>query len=338
MRVVCVALVVLGFSVVAAGQLSPEEAYQKLQEKQKQRAAAEGKQSDAPAATQPAAGNADAPRPARGAGMAEGKLLHQAWDAVAGRHYGQATALFDRAAAMDPADSNALMGRGVCEYELKNYKAAFRDIEKAYRLADVGGIGHIGRQLVIADCAVNVETDNPMRAVKLLRGLMEPMEQNNVLDEELQNDLGIALTHANAQSRKLPLFEETLKYYEGYDKKLDEQRRDDTARWGTQWIGKEEAETKWKKYRAAAENADAAAVTLDHVELALKQAHDRYVDLHGMALHGTVEIREVNNNYKQAILNEAAARRLYDKAMAKLDSVEKPPFPDRIEHDWQEPR
>lgn len=337
MRIACVALVVLGLSVVASGQLSPEEAYQKLQEKQKERAVAQAKH-DPPAATQPAASTADAPRPGRGAGMAEGKVLHQAWDAVAGRHYAQATALFDRASAMDRADSNALMGRGVCEYELKNYKAAVRDVGKAYRLADVGGVGHVGRQLVIAECAVNVMADNPMRAVKLLRGLMEPMEQNNVLDEELQNDLGIALSHANAQSRKLPLFEESLKYYEEYDKKLNEQKKDGTARWGTQWVGKEEGESKWKKYRAAAEYADAASVNLDHVELALKQAHDRYVDLHGMALHGTVEIREVNKAYKDAILNEAAARRLYDKAMGKLESVEKPPFPDRIEHDWQEPR
>jgi tetratricopeptide (TPR) repeat protein len=336
MRIACVALIVFGLSAFASGQISPEEAYQKLQEKQKARAAAEKAPHDSPAASQPA--EADAPRPARGAGMTEARLLHQGWDAVAAHHYGQAVAIFDRAAAIDNADPNALMGRGICKYELKDYKAAGRDMEKAYRLADVGGPGHVSRQLVIAACAVDVMNDNPMRAVKLLRGLMEPMEQDNRLDEELQNDLGIALAHSNAQARKLPLYEEALKYYMEYDKKLNEQKKDGTARWGTQWISKEDAESKWKKYTSASDNAERASMNLDHVELALKQARDRYVDLHGLALHGTVEIQQVNDMYKQAILNEAGARRQYDKAMTRLEGVEKPPFPDRIEHDWSEPR
>jgi tetratricopeptide (TPR) repeat protein len=338
MRIACVALIVLGMSVIAAGQISPEEAYQKLQQKQKEKQHAPGRGAgESSATTQPA--GADAPAPAaRGGGMAEAKLLHQGWDAVGAKHYAFALAFFERAIAADPADPNALMGHGVCKYELKEYKAAGRDMEKAYKLADVGGPGRVSRQLVIAACAADVMNDNPMRAVKLLRGLMEPMEQNDRLDEELQNDLGIALSHADAQAKKLPMFDEALKYYLAYDKKLNAQRKDGTARWGTKWIPTEEAEADWKKYQTASDRTQQASIILDHISLAREHAHDHYLELHGMRLHGTEEIKRYMNEYKQALIDEAKARQQLQKSVDKLNAVEKPPFPDRIEHDWQEPR
>lgn len=337
MRACLIVLIVIGCAPFAAGQLSPEEAYQKLQQKQRERAAAEKAAATQPAA--PAEGATEAAPPApHGAGMAEGRVLHDGWTAVAARRYAQGVALFERAVAMDAADPNALEGHGICKYELKEYKAAGRDLEKAYKLADAGGPGHVSRQLVIAACAADMMNDNPMRAIKMLRGLMEPMEQDGRLDEELQNDLGIALSHANAQARKLPLFDEALKYYLEYDKKLNEQRHDGTARWGTKWVPRDEAERKWQAYKDASTTVQQASTILDHISLAREHAYDHYLELHGMRLHGTEEINRYMNEYKQALIDEATARRQLDKTIEKLNAVEKPPFPERIEHDWQEPR
>lgn len=329
MRAICVLLIVIGCCQLALAQLSPEEAYQKLQQREKERAAAA-----AAAATQPAA---EAEPVARPSGLAVGKLLHQGWQALAEKHYGQATEIFDKAAAIDAGDANALQGRGICKYELKQPKPADKDLQKAYELSSAAGPGKVSRQLVIAAAAGSVANDNPMRAVKVLRGLMESMEQNGRLDEELQNDLGIALSHANPQTKKLPLFADSLKYYMDYDKKLNEQKKDGTARWGTKWVSTKEAEEKWKTYERASTVANDAVVNADHATLARIHSYDHYLELHGLRLHSDAEIKMYMNEYKQSLIDEAAAQKQMNKALEKLSKVDKPPFPDSIEHDWAEP-
>ena len=330
MRAICVLLVVFGCCQFVTAQLTPEEAYQKLQERKKERAA-----EDTAAATQPAATVDPVVRPS---GLAVGRLLHQGWEALVARRYGDASTIFDKAIAIDATDSNALEGRGICKYELKQHKPADKDLQKAYELSNVGGPGRISRQMVIAASAASLADDNSMRAAKMLRGLMESMEQNGRLDEELQNDLGIALSHANAQTKKMPLFEESLKYYLEYDKKLNAQKKDDTARWGTQWIETATAQEKWNTYEQASTTASNAVVNADHATLARIHSYDHYLELHGLRLHSDAEIRQYMNEYKQSLLDEAAANRQMNVALGKLSKVEKPPFPDRIEHDWSEPR
>jgi hypothetical protein len=167
---------------------------------------------------------------------------------------------------------------------------------------------------------------------------MESMELDGRLDEELQNDLGIALSHANPQTKKMPLFEESLKYYVEYDKKLNAQKKDGTARWGTEWIASAEAQAKWKTYEQASTTASNAVVNADHATLARIHSYDHYLELHGLRLHSDAEIRQYMNEYKQSLLDEAAANRQMNVALEKLNKVEKPPFPDSIEHDWSEPR
>jgi tetratricopeptide (TPR) repeat protein len=332
MRTICVLLVVIGCCQFATAQLSPEEAYQKLQERKKERAAAE-----AAASTQPA------PKPvettARPSGLAVGTLLHKAWDSLVAKRYGEASAVFDKAVSIDAGDANALQGRGICKYELKDAKRADKDLQKAYELSATGGPGKVSRQLVIAAAAASVADDNTMRAVKMLRGLMEAMEQDSRFDEELQNDLGIALSHASAQTTKLPLFQESLKYYMEYDKKLNAQRKDGTARWGIQWIPTEDAQDKWKTYEKASDAAADAVKIADHAQLARVHAHDNYLEITGgLRLHGDAEIIQRTNEYKQSLRDEAAANQHLNKMLEKLARAEKPPFPDSIEHDWSEPR
>jgi tetratricopeptide (TPR) repeat protein len=329
MRAICVLLIVFGCGQFTLAQLSPEEAYRKLQQREKERAAAA-----AAAATQPAAESEPVARPS---GLAVGKLLHQGWQALAEKHYGEASTIFDKAAAIDAGDANALQGRGICKYELKQSKPADKDLQKAYELSSAGGPGKVSRQLVIAAAAGSVANDNPMRAVKVLRGLMESMEQDSRLDEELQNDLGIALSHANPQTKKLPLFAESLKYYMEYDKKLNEQKKDGTARWGPKWVSTKDAEEKWKTYQRASTVANDAVVNADHATLARIHSYDHYLELHGLRLHSDAEIKMYMDEYKQSLIDEAAAQKQMNKALEKLSKVDKPPFPDTIEHDWAEP-
>lgn len=331
MRCLCVLMVLVGACRFAIAQLTPEEAYQKLQEREKERAAAQ-----AAAATQPAA--APVPAVVRPNGLAVGKLLHQGWQALGEKHYAESAAIFDKAVGIDSGDANALQGRGICKYELKENKKADKDLEKAYELSSTGGPGKISHQLVIATAAASVASDNPMRAVKILRGLMEAMEQDSHFDEELQNDLGIALSHANAQAKQSDYFRASLKYYMDYDKKLNAQRKDGQARWGTKWIDSEDAADKWKKYENVSQEAAQAATIADHATLDRIHSYDHYVELNGLRLHSDAEIKQYMNEYKQSLINEAAANKQLNRAMEKLARVEKPPFPDSIEHDWTEPR
>lgn len=332
MRTIVAILVVLGCCQFTIGQLTPEEAYQRMQERKKEREAEQ-----ATAATRPAPAPAEAT--ARPSGLEVGKLLHKGWDALVAKRYAEASAVFDKALSIDAGDVNALQGRGICKCELKEAKKADKDLQKAYELSATGGPAKVSRQLVIAASAAAVANDNAMRAVKMLRGLMEAMEQDSRFDEELQNDLGIALGHTNEQTKKLPLFQESLKYYMDYDKKLDAQRKDGTARWGTKWIPTDEAEGKWKRYESATDRVNQAATVADHARLARVHAFDNYLEIKGgLRLHGDNEIRQRTYEYNEALKNEAAANKELNKMVAHLEKVEKPPFPDSIEHDWQEPR
>lgn len=327
MRVLLVLALVLGYCTAARGQLTPEEAYQKLQEKKKQEAAA--------AASQPAQ-EQGSPRPS---GEAVGRMIHQGWDILMAHRYADALVVFDKVVGTDARDSVALEGRGICKYELTQYKPADQDLERAYAISSVGGPTRIPRQLAIASAAALLMNDNPMRAVKMLRETMEAKESNGKLDEELENDLGIALSHVNAQARKLPLFQDSLNYYMAYDKKLDEQKHDGNARWGTQWIEKKPAEEKWKEYKQAAERADKATTNYQHASLERAHAYENYLEVvGGLRLHGTLETLQRTNEYKQSKLVEAAALKQMNEAIEHLNKVDKPPFPKRIEHNWEEPR
>ncbi|HSU65355.1 MAG TPA: hypothetical protein VLJ39_00660 [Tepidisphaeraceae bacterium] len=330
MRGLCVWLAVIGWCGVAAGQLTPEEAYQKLKEKQKQHAAGP--------ASQPVEGNAPAAR-VPGGGIAEGRLVHDGWTALTGRRYADGVSLFDKAIGLDASDPVALQGRGICKYELKDYKGADKDLLKAYNLSSAAGLARVPRQLVIAYAGASLMSDNPMRGVKALRATMDALSANGTFDEELQNDLGISLSHANPTARRLALFEDALKFYADYDKQLNDHKKDGTARWGDKWVDKPSAEKKWKDYKEDAKELEQTASNYQHCVLARQHAYDNYLELKGgLRLHSDAEAYRFTTEYKEALLTEAAAKRQMEKSEKKLAGVDKPPFPDRIDHDWTEPR
>ena len=192
MRVLLVFALVMGWCGTALAQLTPDEAYQKLQEKKKQEVAA--------AASQPTA------ELARPSGEAVGRMIHQAWDSPWRVVMPMPWLCSTKWSVSTPAIRSHSRACGICKYELKQYKPADQDLGRAYAVSSIGGPNRVPRQLIIASAAALVMNDNPMRAVKVLRETMKAKESNGKLDEELQNDLGIALSHVNAQAAGSPCF------------------------------------------------------------------------------------------------------------------------------------
>jgi tetratricopeptide (TPR) repeat protein len=329
MRCILIFICVLAFGASGYAQLTPEEAYAKLQEKKKQREA----EANA-SATQPAD-----PPAQKTSGIQVGRFIHEGWESLLGRRYEDGAKAFDKAVGASPNDAVALEGRGICKYELKDYKAADKDLLKAYNLASVGGPGHVSRQMVIASAAAASENDNPMRGAKIFKETMEALERNGKVDEELQNDLGICLSHANAQAKQSPVFAECLKFYREYDKKLAKDKKDSQARWGTKWIGMKSAEEKWKEYKEASDAVERGNYNLQHAHAAVIAAFSNYTEIRGgLRLHSTAEINQYTYEYRQSLVNQTAAEKQLGRAVEHFKGVEKPPFPERIEHDWEEPR
>jgi hypothetical protein len=272
-------------------------------------------------------------------GEAIGQMIHTAWDQLMAHNYSEATTLFNRAAGRDVRDSTLLTGRGIGEYELKDYKAADKDLDRAYSIAITGGPARVSRQLAIAYVAAEVMNGNPMHAVRILEDMTKPTFKSGKLDEELQNDLGIALSHADSQAHQMELYRDALKYYMDYDKALNEQRHDGTARWGITWIKAASAAAKWQAYHDDVAAADQATVAFQRSGKVMEQANDHYQEITGgLRLHSTAEINMYTNEFHQAIAAHVAAQSQMNAAISRLQSVEKPPFPERIEHEWAEPR
>jgi hypothetical protein len=278
-----------------------------------------------------------APAPGRPlTGQDRGRLIHDGWNKIMAKDYGAALPLFEAASrGGEIRDLTLLMGRGICEYELKDYKAAEKDMDHAYTLT----ASHPSRQLSIAYAGAEVMNGNPMRAVRVLMDLTKAGVRLDQLDEELQNDLGIALSHADAQARMGDLYRDGLKYYMDYDKRLNEQKHDGTARWGTQWLPEALAAAKWRTYQQAAARVDQANYNFQRAQATMTTANSNYQEIQGgLRLHGTYEIKRYTDEWHAAIRNVKAAQANLDAANAQFKSTEGPPFPDRIECEWQEPR
>jgi hypothetical protein len=272
-------------------------------------------------------------------GEAIGQMIHTAWDQLTAHNYSGAATLFNRAAGRDVRDSTLLTGKGISEYELKDYKTADKDLDRAYSIAMTGGPARVSRQLAIAYVAAEVMNGNPMRGVRILEDMTKPTFRSGKVDEELQNDLGIALSHADSQAHQMDLYRDALKYYMEYDKALNEQRHDGTARWGITWIKAPSAAAKWQAYHDDVAAADQATVAFQRSGKVMEQANDHYQEITGgLRLHSTAEINMYTNEFHQAIAAHVAAQSQMNAAISRLQNVEKPPFPERIEHEWAEPR
>ena len=58
----------------------------------------------------------------------------------------------------------------------------------------------------------------------------------------------------------------------------------------------------------------------------------------GLRLHSIADVNYYTAQWRQAIANVTGAQNTVNIAQSQLQRTPGPPFPDQIEHDWQEPR
>jgi tetratricopeptide (TPR) repeat protein len=307
-------------------QLSTDEAMERLRERQKAREAEQH------AATQPTLTGDPSPTTKPGA-LEIGYMSHGAWKQLEDKNYTDAATGFDKLLKIDPKDANALEGRAICRYELNQYKAADRDAETAFNLS--ARAAHPSRQITIAFACASIMDDNPMRAVKLIRGLLDAGTKT---DDVLQNVFGTALFRANEQARKLSYFKESLADYLKNDQALREQRNDGKGRWGDQWIDAGKAEQNWQTFQSAVGSDEQAESDFEHATQHRLDTQIGMEELHSMRLFGDAERAHIIAVYNQAVKEEAVAKKHRDAADKHLASVAKPPFPAKLEPAWKEPR
>jgi hypothetical protein len=130
-----------------------------------------------------------------------------------------------------------------------------------------------------------------------------------------------------------------LKYYRDYDQRLNEQKHDGTARWGTQWVDADTAKMKWQNFDQAVARVNDANYALQRAQATMTTANSNYQEIRGgLRLHGTYEIQRYTDEWHAAIRNLKKAQAHFDTVSARLKNTDSPPFPVRIEYDWQEPR
>jgi tetratricopeptide (TPR) repeat protein len=327
MRIALLLGLLASISTPLFAQLSTDEAMQRLRERRKAREAEQH------AGTQPA--QAADPSPAtRPSAMQIGYISHAAWQKLEAKNYKDAAGDFDKLLKLDPKDTNALEGRAICRYESNQYKTADHDAEMAYNLS--ARSGHTpSRQTTLAFACTSIMDDNPMRTVKLIRGLYD---SGTKPDNELQNVLGTSLFRANAQARKLPYFQESLTEYLKNDQALKDQRHDGKGRWGDQWIESGTAEHNWQTYEGAVGADERAESDYEHATQHRVDTEDGMVKLHSMRLFGDAERAHIIAVYNQAVKEEGVAKKRRDAADKHLASTSKPPFPAKLEPNWKEPR
>ena len=323
----------LGFllttSPLVLGQISADEAMQRLRERQKAREAEQHA-----ATTQPSrSGDPSASPTTRPSAMEIGYMSHAAWQNLEQKNYPAAATGFDKLLKLDPKDANALEGRAICSYESNQYKTADRQAEAAYNLS--AKAGHNSRQTTVAFACASIMDDNPMRAVKLIRAMLDSGAKP---DDELQNILGTALFRANQQARKLPYFRESLTEYLKFDQALKDQRHDGQGRWGSDWIDAGTAESNWQAFQGAVGADEQAQSDYEHATQRRVDTEDGMVKLHSMRLFGDAERAHIIAVYNQAVKEEGVAKKHRDEADKHLASTSKPPFPTKLAPAWKEPR
>jgi tetratricopeptide (TPR) repeat protein len=345
MRIVAVVmLVVLGASFPARAQLSVEQARQRLLERQSRRAAQ----------SQPATAPSSASAPASVEDADLGQVLHESWARLIARDYAAAMPMFSRVLKADPLNISALEGRGICNYELSNYKEASADVDRA--LARAASTPTLARQATLAAAVAAIGAGNPLRAVKLAHDSLKRMDTDKTFDEEMQNVLGTALWRCKADMRNLPWVREAGKYYMGYDARLAdkaaegkptyfgydvknvEEKNGVKRRWGTQWLPGEEADGKWQAYGNAVAAFDSAASDVNTIVAVRKLRERQYADVRDITRQGGLdEFKATADNLRDAQLAESTARETLKTAAEVLQKIDGPPFPAKLEPAWAEP-
>jgi Tfp pilus assembly protein PilF len=163
--------------------------------------------------------------------------------------------------------------------------------------------GSPDRALVLNFAMIMISNRNPMRAARFLLDHLQDRQKEPV-DETLLNALAVALTNADDNAKKAPLYAQAGRAYEQFNAKLESNRKGE-KRWGLAWLPESEAKQKiatWQKQEAA----------LDKVRSKLA----------GAAAEVTAARRNLNKIKSQSMLG-GVNRAMVDRAEDRLATAQR---------------
>ena len=225
--------------------------------------------------------------------------------------------------SLDRKNAEALAGAGTAYLHMGDFPKARPLLEQAVnatrpRTAPPG--------LVVNLAAVHLKQKNPMRAAKVARDCLEA--QGDKPDERVVNVLGVALSQADGQARKAPLFKDSVKFYETTDALL-EKRRPGMKRWGVEWLPEREwrpRNDKWLKQQAEAERK-LTDLNARRSELAAAQKELADASNRRRLRRARPDVQAIQQKIRERTAAVERARAEYDEALA---SIERPRFPEFV--------
>ena len=270
----------------------------------------------APKAT-PAAKSADAQRYA----VALQRWTAQMQDALAAGQLEEARARALDILDVDPDNVRAWHAMALTYVGTRETSKAADAIERAMEKAK----GKPDRALVLNFGMIMIANRNPMRATRFLLDYLQD-QQKGPVDETVLNALAVALTNADASSRKAPLFAQAGRAYEQFNAKLESSRKGE-KRWGLTWLPESEAKAKIAAWNRQEAGLDKLRQKMTDAGAELAAARRNHAKIKSQAMLGGVTRAMVTSAEDRV----AAAQRAYAtarEAYAKRDAqVERPQFP-----------
>jgi tetratricopeptide (TPR) repeat protein len=232
--------------------------------------------------------------------------------------------------SLDRKNTEALAGAGTAYLHMGDFPKARPLLEQAVQAT---GPRTAPPGLVVNLAAVHLKQKNAMRAARIARDCLEA--QGDKPDERVLNVLGVALSQADEQARKAPLFKDSVKFYETTDALL-EKSRPGMKRWGVEWLPEDEwrpRNEKWLKQQAEADRK-LTELNARRSELAAAQKELADASNRRRLRRSRPDVQAIQQRIRERTEAVEQARAEYDDALA---SIERPRFPEFIDPaplDW----
>ncbi len=221
---------------------------------------------------------------------------------------------------LDPRNAAALSGQTYAYLKLDDFAHARAAVDRAVTVPGPS------KQMVMNASAVFLKSKTPMRGAKLLRDYLTAHQ--NPVDEDVLNALGTSLTQADDTTKALTFFEETVRFYESMNAKL-EATRSGEKRWGSTWLPAAEGQRKNDAYRAALAEIrkEAGAMAQAKSNFDVTQANKDRALANARKMRRSVSTFGYDNDMAEYDRQYRAASAKREALLAKLD---RPPFPSEI--------
>lgn len=247
-------------------------------------------------------------------------LVKQGQDALLGADYKAARDAFLDAVALDARSVRALHGAGLAFMYLNQFPRASTYMERAL----IASMGKPDRALVLNMAMLQIGTNNPMRAVKLVKDYLEA--QKNEPDEAMLNALGTALFLADEVAKRGTLFNTAADFYVKYQKSV-EATRPGEKRWGVEWMAAAEVDRRMGEMKKKMQIAGRLGEQTDRAEDRVIQAKRRLRQQQASYARGyatAIEVGVAQQRLTDELAEFQRLAKLYDDAM---DGVGRPVFP-----------